>query len=653
MKKNLYLSLLLLLFGFTQAQKKALIIAVGDYPDKSGWNSISSLNDVPLIKDVLLQQKFLEKDIKVIQNKQANKAGIISALRNLLDESKPNDVVVIHYSGHGQQIFDDNGDEADGLDEALVPYDALANYTTNYKGENHLRDDEIEQIINSFRNKLGKNGQLLMIFDSCHSGSATRGGKARGGVGALVPDNWKPNQTTKNDTRGSGMFETTKLSDSPASFVLISGASAQELNYEYQGFGSLSYAFSSAMSQLGSDFTYRNLFAKVTSEMNVLAPKQNPVIEGDIDYKLFKGEYIKQQPYLNVKRVAKADVIEVSAGKLQQIFVGTSVFVMPAGATEVKVDKVLAKGEVTLSGYNEAVIKLDTPLKDTNERNYWVFIDKPSFGDIAVKVYIDSTAQQPDVIGSIKSYLEKNNLGEIIQEQHLSDVTVHINKGDLELSVTNDIMEIDKAIASRGISPLDDLNQKIFQFAQGQYLKGLQIKNPEYEFSFRLLPVEYDASTKEVGKFLETKSTENQVFQVKPNLDYVLLEVTNKSKNPIYLSIVEINSQGVVAPFLPNDICTLNDQERMIPSGATIIFKRCVYNFGPPYEKIMLKGFASSTPLNFQSTVKTRGASSRGNANPLEKFLQQSYVTTRGANGNKVSERIDAFSFEMVYEIVK
>ena len=150
MKKNLYLSLLFLLFGFTQAQKKALIIAVGDYPDKSGWNSISSLNDVPLIKDVLLQQKFLEKDIKVIQNKQANKAGIIAALRNLLDESKPNDVVVIHYSGHGQQIFDDNGDEADGLDEALVPYDALAKYTTNYKGENHLRDDEIEQIINSF-----------------------------------------------------------------------------------------------------------------------------------------------------------------------------------------------------------------------------------------------------------------------------------------------------------------------------------------------------------------------------------------------------------------------------------------------------------------------------------------------------------------------
>lgn len=653
MKKNLYLLLLLLLFGITQAQKRALIIAVGDYPDKSGWSKISSLNDVPLIKDALMQQKFLEKDIKVIQNKQANKAGIISALKNLYDESTLNDIVVIHYSGHGQQILDDNDDEADGLDEALVPYDAFAKHTNNYMGQNHLRDDEIEQIINNFRNKLGKNGQLLMIFDSCHSGSLTRGGKARGGVGALIPDNWEPNKIKKNDSRGSGMFETTKLSNNPASFVLISGAAAQELNYEYQGFGSLSYAFSKAMSQLGSDFTYRNLFAKVASEMNIVAPKQNPVIEGDVDYKLFKGEYLKQQPFFNVNRVAKADVIQISAGKLQQVFEGTTFYVMPAGATEVKVDQVLAKGEVTSSGYNEAVVKLDKPLNDTNERNYWVFVDKPSFGDIAVKVYIDKSAQQPDVSTSIKSFLEKNNLGEIVADQYLSDITILKNKGDLELTVTNDIIEIDKAFTSRGLSPLEDLNEKIFQFAQGQYLKGLQIKNPEYEFSFRLLPVEYDESIQELGKFKETKLTENQIFQVKPNVDHVLLEVTNKCKNPIYISIVEINTQGVVTPFLPNDICTLNDQERMIPAGSTVIFKKCVYNFGPPYEKLMLKGFASSTPLNFQSTVKNRGKETKGNANPLEKFLQQTYSTSRGSGSNKVSEKIDAYSFEMVYEIVR
>ncbi len=645
--------LVLLLIGLAQAQKKALIIAIGDYPSKTGWNNISSVNDVPLIKGALMQQKFLDQDITVIQNEQATKVGILKALKKLYDDAEPGDVVMIHYSGHGQQIFDDNGDEADGLDEALVPYDAFVKYTPNYKGENHIRDDEIEQIILNFRNKLGKDGQLLMVFDSCHSGSATRGGKARGGASKLVPDNWDASQVKKSDARQSEYFQPTKLNNSPASFVLISGASAEELNYEYQGVGSLSYAFSKALSQLGTDFSYRNLFATIAAEMNVIAPRQNPAIEGDIDYKLFKGEYVSQLPYFSVKRVARPDVLQISGGKLQQLFEGTTVFVMPSGSTKVEASKVLAKGEVTLSRFNEAVIKLDKSLKDSNERNYWVFVDKPSFGDMAVKVFIDKTAAQAEVINSIKTYLEKNKLGEIVAEQHLSDLTVLKNKGDLELTITNDILEIEKAVANRGTSPLDNLNQKIFQYAQGQYLKSLQMKNPDFEFSFRFLPVNYDITIDVVGEVLETKLDDNQIFRVKPGEDYVLLEVTNKSKKPIYISIVEINTQGQVNPFMPNDECKLNDQERMIPAGQTVVFNRCVFGFGPPYEKLMLKGFASATPLNFQSTVQTRGVGTRNNSNPLEKFLQQTYSTTRGSGGNKVSDKIDAYSFEMMYEIIK
>ena len=35
------------------AEKYALIIAVGEYPRKTGWSSISSVNDIGLIKQVL------------------------------------------------------------------------------------------------------------------------------------------------------------------------------------------------------------------------------------------------------------------------------------------------------------------------------------------------------------------------------------------------------------------------------------------------------------------------------------------------------------------------------------------------------------------------------------------------------------------------
>ena len=45
MKKVLFLILLTLLSTTAQAEKYALIVAVGDYPESSGWADISSVNN--------------------------------------------------------------------------------------------------------------------------------------------------------------------------------------------------------------------------------------------------------------------------------------------------------------------------------------------------------------------------------------------------------------------------------------------------------------------------------------------------------------------------------------------------------------------------------------------------------------------------------
>ena len=88
---------------------------------------------------------------------------------------KAGDQVVFHFSGHGQQVWDDSGDEIDQLDEALVPYDSPKQYkaSTN-EGQYLLRDDELSILLNKIRNKLGAKGSLLVLMDACHSGTATR-----------------------------------------------------------------------------------------------------------------------------------------------------------------------------------------------------------------------------------------------------------------------------------------------------------------------------------------------------------------------------------------------------------------------------------------------------------------------------------------------
>jgi hypothetical protein len=634
------------------AEKYGLIIAVGDYPTKTGWSTISSVNDVPLIKGALLSQGFLEKNISVLINAEATKAGIIKAIEDLKSKLKTGDIVVIHYSGHGQQIFDDNGDEIDGKDEALIPYDAWVKYTYNYKGENHLRDDELGNIIANFRNTLGSKGQLVLILDSCHSGSTTRGRKSRGGKATFAPDDWKPLENDK--TKGSAMVERTKLNSEAAPFVLISGASADELNYEYEGFGSLSFAFSKAMTELGSDFTYRQLFSKIAANMNVISPKQTPTIEGDVDYKLFNGQYVQQQPYFEIAKIPNVNLIHINAGKIQGLFEGTTIKIVPSGTTNATDKNVISTGIITKSNYNLAFIKLDKSLNSSNTKDFWVIIDKQSYGDIAIKVYFDQTIKDNTIKTGVTNFLQKNNLGTVVNDTLTADVIVFNSKNTIELRSPSGIKNIDADENSRGSSSLEDVNKKLFNYAQGQYLKNLSLKNQAYEIEFKLLPIAYSDETGKSGDLIETIKNINEagIFEVVPEKDHVVLQVTNKSKKTLYVSIIEINSKGEITPFMPNDNCPLTNDERKLAPGQTMIFKDCVYSFGPPYETLILKGFATTTPINFQPTVASRGEGSR-NANPLENFIQQSYTQSRGSNGNNTNSDVDGFSTEFVYEIVK
>ncbi|MBT8325288.1 MAG: caspase family protein, partial [Winogradskyella sp.] len=382
MKK--YSILLLALFWSVNvlAEKHALIIAIGNYPARTGWPTISSLNDVPLIKNALEAQDFKSENILVITDKAATRKGIFNAFKQLMKKVKSGDIVVIHYSGHGQQIFDDNGDEVDGKDETIVPYDALVRYTSNYKGENHIRDDELGKVISDFRNNLGARGQLLLLLDSCHSGTASRGGKARGGKPALLPPNWTSQSVDRIEN--FNISEEIKVATDASPFVIISGASADELNYEADGVGSLSYAFSRAMSSLGTNDTYRILFSSIASTINSISPRQTPTIEGDVDYVLFQGDYVEQQPYYELLKIARPDIVRLKGGKLNNLFKGTLVSVATSGTTAMSKDDIINTGTIINASYNEATIKLKQPLTNANHKDYWIFIDQPAYEDLSI-----------------------------------------------------------------------------------------------------------------------------------------------------------------------------------------------------------------------------------------------------------------------------
>lgn len=163
----------LTLFG---QEKRALLIGIGEYAQDSGWHSIHGDNDVAIAESYLHKNGFEAKDITTIVNEEATFSAIDEAFINLLASSKNKDIVYIHFSGHGQQITDLDGDEEDALDECWIPYDAYKGYQPGiYEGQRHFTDDRLFGYLSRLRKKIGPSGKIIVISDSCHSGSGSRG----------------------------------------------------------------------------------------------------------------------------------------------------------------------------------------------------------------------------------------------------------------------------------------------------------------------------------------------------------------------------------------------------------------------------------------------------------------------------------------------
>ena len=155
--------------------KRALLMGISNYPqnDDNSWNNIHGENDISLLAPTLKEQGF---KITKLTGKDATASKIRKEFTALSHSCQSGDFVYVHFSGHGQPYEDLDGDETDGWDEAIVPYDARKVYkTSEYEGANHITDDELNGYINAIRSIIGANGFLYVVLDACHAGSSFRG----------------------------------------------------------------------------------------------------------------------------------------------------------------------------------------------------------------------------------------------------------------------------------------------------------------------------------------------------------------------------------------------------------------------------------------------------------------------------------------------
>ncbi|KAF5864069.1 Ca(2+)-dependent cysteine protease [Aspergillus alliaceus] len=252
-------------------KRKALLIGINYFNQKGQLRGC--INDVKNMSTYLNQNfGYAREDMVLLTDDQQNpmsqptKVNILRAMHWLVKDAQPNDSLFFHYSGHGGQTPDLDGDEDDGYDEVIYPVD--------FRQAGHIVDDEMHRIMVK---PLQPGVRLTAIFDSCHSGSAldlpyiysTQGilkepnlakeagqgllgvvsAYARGDMGSMMST---AVGFLKKATKGDEVYERNKVTKtSPADVIMWSGSkddqTSQDAQIQGQATGAMSWAFISAL----------------------------------------------------------------------------------------------------------------------------------------------------------------------------------------------------------------------------------------------------------------------------------------------------------------------------------------------------------------------------------------------------------------------
>ncbi|MCB6179593.1 caspase family protein [Rhodobacter sp. Har01] len=298
----------------------AILIAANDYQNlDERWWLKGPRNDVDLVATYLTTEApvpFAPENVTVLTDgtegaQPATLAAIREAFAKVAAEAQPGDFVYLHFSGHGTQAPATNDDtELDGLDELFLPVDIGKWNDGVGTVQNALVDDEIGQMIDAIR---AKGADVWVVFDSCHSGTATRAVEADDevrtrqldpsvlGMDPAAMEDVASRSIGEDDPRATTpeeMADTAPAGEGLGSFVAFYAAQTNEVTPEKnmpkgkpgrKPHGVFTYTLFETLAEYPSA-TYGQLGQEILRKYSVTSiAKTTPLFEGDLDAVAFAG----------------------------------------------------------------------------------------------------------------------------------------------------------------------------------------------------------------------------------------------------------------------------------------------------------------------------------------------------------------------------
>lgn len=268
------------------SKKLALCIGINDYPGTSSDLS-GCVNDANDWGAVLKDRGFT---VTKLFDAEATGKAMRQQIANVIEMADSSgDLVIIQYSGHGSFIHDVDGDEPDGTDECLCPYDIMQ------KGP--ITDDELSELFAA----RARGVRVVFISDSCHSGTVSRFAPI------TTPPTTKGQHAPIRKVRflPPGVFlsskETSQLgvrsrrpASPPGRHQALLMAGCQDTEYSYDAWfedrpnGAFTFVALKELSKLPADATYRDWYTAIRKVLPSQQYPQSPNLYGRSSMKDWK-----------------------------------------------------------------------------------------------------------------------------------------------------------------------------------------------------------------------------------------------------------------------------------------------------------------------------------------------------------------------------
>ncbi len=681
------------LTSFQTPAKFALLVGITDYTSQDIRDLRGGENDVKLMREMLseLYGFTAGTDIKELLSsspqpvdKPTQKAILDNFDRHLIENAKKyfadkklsspdkGASVVFYYSGHGSHLPDDDGDEADGRDETIVPMDA------DLIGTKDIRDDEFDRRFSELK-KYTTN--ITFIFDSCHSGTITRG------LGTRSLE--RPAVKAKAKTDGADVTLNENISSTGANYVTISGSLPNQKAYEnllpnqndmrrkaaspkMETNGYLTYYLVQTLREMPGA-TYRDVMKRVGAAVQKRNSEQHPQVEGDVNRSVFGAAISGGKntiDILKVKKDDKATILTIAAGKIVGAFPGgvVSIYKQAGDAERLAVGEIIeptddftatvkvSETEVPIT----AGVILATPFFGNNKRI--VALDLTPKMSKELRVESGELAEKDDaglrMIKRLVQKLENNDyvsarllLDPLRENQKNWNIAIirsfygEFKKGNPQFPAKDSAVPKDEEeiyyLSSVNGNPLYNFWVKA---ADANAVEAIQTALETYVRVDNLRTLGNEAS--EINKGLDIKIiklkalktplqsiddvVEDGILQ-NPVLsvgDLFSFEITNKTGQPLFVYLYSIGTDGKVQLFYgpKTDGDKLPDNKTMKMLNAELIAEAT-----PPYGVETFKLIAASRL--FDGKLLEGAAIERqrsGALNPLESLLAQAGTNTRG-----------------------